>query len=67
MRRTLKPWYKVSYTLYHHWPETEINGQKMKAYTTWEIADRYTESIRQAKKWLEELPAASMKIVNRPS
>ena len=67
MRRTLKPWYKVSYTLYHHWEEGECCGEKIPAHTTWEIAEKYTESIRQANKWLRELPAAKMEIVNRPN
>lgn len=65
MRTATKPWYKITYTAYQHWTESELDGNKIPAYTTWEIVDRYTESIRKANKWLKEIPGAKMTIVNR--
>lgn len=62
MRSRFKPWYKIEYTVYVHWPE--IPG-KMGAHTTWYIEDFWTESIRKANKFLKEHPDGKMRIVYR--
>ena len=52
MRRCTKPWYKVTFTSYTHYPAVPEAG--IKAHTTWEIAERYFESIRKANAFLKE-------------
>lgn len=50
-----KPWYKVEYTVYTHWPE----------HITWNIEETYFESIRKATKFLEEHKDGKLSIVYR--
>lgn len=59
-----KPWYKIEYTEYIHWPE--IHGKiNMPAHTTWYISERYFEGIRKATKFLEEHKDGKLSIIYR--
>jgi len=60
-----KPWYKVEYTVYTHWPAINHNEIKMPEHITWNIEETYFEGIRKATKFLKEHKDGKLSIIYR--